>query len=195
VQNVFYVAGGTASPTATNALNNFWALDLNAQTPQWRQLESWPGPGRMLAVAGADEESFYLFSGVGLTGDAKGNSVRHYLKDAYRFTPGRGWKQIADLPRAAVAAPSPAMHHESQLFIVSGDDGELVNFEPKSAHPGFPKTIIAYDARTDQWATAAQSPISRATVPVVSWGSMFVIPNGEARPGYRTPEVWGMTLP
>lgn len=195
VQNVFYIAGGTAAPTATNALNIFWALDLEEQTPRWRQLESWPGPARMLAVAGADDASFYLFSGVTLTGDASGNPVRRYLRDAYRFTPGKGWRQLADLPRAAVAAPSPAIHYKSQLLIVSGDDGELVNFEPKSAHPGFPKTILGYDLKANRWAVAAPSRLSRATVPVVPWQGMFVIPNGEARPGYRTPEVWGMRLP
>jgi len=195
VKNVFYIAGGTAAPTATNALNIFLALDLNEPTPQWRHLDPWPGPGRMLAVAGADDKSFYLFSGVSLSGDTKGNPVRHYLKDAYRYTPGLGWKQLADLPRAAVAAPSPAILHENQLLIVSGDDGELVNFEPKSAHPGFPKTILAYDVLANRWTNDLSSPISRATVPVTFWENMFVIPNGEARPGYRTPEVWGTKAP
>jgi N-acetylneuraminate epimerase len=195
LQNTVYIAGGIATPNATNALSIFWSLDLGAQNPQWRQLESWPGPARMLAVAGADKKSFYLFSGARLTSDASGLPIRSYLKDAYRFTPGEGWKQLADLPRAAVAAPSPAIACENQLLIVSGDDGQLVNFEPKSAHPGFPKNILAYDPLANQWTEIGPSPLSRTTVPVVSWEKMFVIPNGEARPGYRTPEVWGLKWP
>lgn len=192
VGNIFYLAGGIETPDATNALKNFWSLDLGLAHPKWRELEPWPGPARMLAEAGACEGDFYLISGVELSGDAKGRPVRRYLKDAYRFTPGRGWRQIADLPRAAVAAPSPAINFQNILLVVSGDDGKLVNFEPKSAHPGFPKNVLGYDPRADKWMDLGDSPLSRATAPVVSWQNLSVIPNGEARPGYRTPEVWGL---
>ena len=129
-----------------------------------------------------------------MTGDAAGKPVRRYLKDAYCFTPGKGWKRIADLPRATVAAPSPATEYRKQLLVVSGDDGGLVNFEPKSKHPGFPKSVLSYDPFADKWSSLGDSPLSRATAPVVSWQKMSVIPNGEARPGYRTPEVWGLDL-
>jgi N-acetylneuraminic acid mutarotase len=194
VGNTIYLAGGTEKPDATNALKNFWALDLNETKAKWRELDPWPGPARMLAVAGENESAFYLFSGVELTGDAMGKPVRRYLNDAYSFTPGKGWQRTADLPRAAVAAPSPAIPREGKLLIVSGDDGELANFEPKSAHPGFPKDVLAYDARADKWTRLGNSPLSRATAPVVEWGGLAVIPNGEARPGRRTPDVWGLQL-
>lgn len=194
VGNIFYLAGGTEKPDATNALNTFWSLDLAAAHPKWRELEPWPGPARMLAVAGGYRSDFYLFSGVELSGDAAGKAVRKYLKDAYRYQPGHGWKQIADLPRPAVAAPSPAITMNQQLLIVSGDDGELVNFEPKSQHPGFPQNVIAYDPKADEWNDLGAAPLSRATAPVVNWQNLAVIPNGEARPGYRTPEVWGLEL-
>lgn len=189
-----YIAGGTESPNATTSLHNFWSLDLNAVRPLWQELEPWPGPPRMFAVAGAAKGSFFLFSGVQLSGDAAGNPVRHYLKDAYRFTPGKGWQRIADLPRAAVAAASPAINRKRQLLVVSGDDGTLVSFEPKTAHPGFPKDVLAYDLRTDNWSRLASAPFSRATVPQTEWQGTAVISNGEARPGYRTPEVWGLKL-
>lgn len=194
VGKTFYVAGGIERPDSTNALKTFWALDLGEKNPQWRELEPWPGPARMLAVAGARKDSFYLFSGVDLTGDAAGKPVRHYLKDAYRFTASKGWKRIADLPRAAVAAPSPASLRDGKLHIVSGDDGELVNFEPKSKHPGFPKDVLAYDVKADAWERIEDTTISRATAPTVEWNGMAVILNGEAKPGVRTPEVWGLKL-
>jgi len=210
-----YLAGGTEKPDATNALRVFWALDLSELRPRWRELEPWPGPARMLAVAGGgaasrlspagiDEsetgatpvmrgkDAFFLFSGVDLSGDANGRPVRRYLKDAYRFAPGKGWNRIADLPRAVVAAPSPAVEHHGRLLVFSGDDGELVNFEPKSAHPGFPKSVLAYDPRANKWTSLAESPLSRATAPVVKWQDMAVIPSGEARPGVRSPEVWAV---
>lgn len=190
VGRTLYLAGGTDKPDATNALRNFWMLDLAAKNSDWRELEPWPGPARMLAVAGSAQGSFFLFSGVELNGDAAGKPVRRYLTDAYRFTPGQGWKRLADLPRAAVAAPSPAIARGERLLVVSGDDGRLVNFEPKSAHPGFPKDVLAYEPRTDKWQSLGASPLSRATVPVVEWRGLAVIPNGEARPGIRSPQVW-----
>jgi N-acetylneuraminate epimerase len=194
VGNTIYLAGGTEKPDATNTLKTFWALNLDEPKPQWQELEPWPGPSRMLAVAGTAGADFYLFSGVELSGDANGNPVRHYLKDTYRFSPGQGWKRLADLPHATVAAPSPAISRDGKLLIVSGDDGALVNFEPKSAHPGFPKEVLAYDPETDGWTRQGNAPLSRATVPVVAWNGWAVIPNGEARPGRRTPEVWGLEL-
>lgn len=194
VGKTIYLAGGIEKPDATNALKTFWSLDLGAAKPQWRELEPWPGPARMLSVAGAGDHSFFLFSGVELSGDAQGKPVRRYLNDAYRFTPRKGWRRLADLPRATVAAPSPAVSRNGQLLTVSGDDGALVNFEPKSVHPGFPMDVLAYDPVTDQWTRLGDSPISRATAPVVEWQGLAVIPNGEAKPGRRTPEVWGLKL-
>ena len=38
------------------------------------------------------------------------------------------------------------------------------------------------------------SPLSRATAPVVEWQGRAVIPNGETRPGVRSPEVWALDL-
>ena len=194
LHHTLYIAGGTGSPDATNALRNFWSLNLAETNPQWRELEPWPGPARMLAVAGADGNAFYLFSGVELRGDANGKPVRHYLKDAFRFAPDQGWRQVADLPRATVAAPSPAILRDGKLLVVSGDDGGLVNFEPKSAHPGFPRDVLAYNPPADKWTRLEASPLSRATVPVVEWNGMAVIPNGEVKPARRTPEVWGLKL-
>lgn len=190
LSNTVYLAGGIQRPDAPSTLKTFWSLDLTAKKMKWRALEPWPGPARMLAVAGTCDGDFFLFGGADLESDATGKPVRRYLKDAYRYSPGKGWKKISDLPRAATAAPSPAIQHGDKLLIVSGDDGTQVNFEPKSAHPGFPKDILAYEPATDTWSNLGPSPLSRATVPAVEWRGDSVIPNGEEKPGRRTPEVW-----
>ncbi len=161
---------------------------------QWQQLEPWPGPARMLAVAGAHDEAFYLFSGAELQPGAKGQPVRRYLTDAYRFSPGQGWRRLADLPRAATAAPSPAIPWHGKLLVVSGDDGAFLDFEPKSKHPGFPKDMLVYDPAADRWSRLGESPLSRATAPVVQCHNHAVILNGETRPGQRTPQVWALSL-
>jgi N-acetylneuraminic acid mutarotase len=199
VGRTIYLAGGIETPTATAAMHTFWALDLDAPEPIWQELEPWPGPARMLSVAGAHDGSFYLFSGAALTADADGKPVREYLRDAYRFTPGQGWKRLADLPRATVAAPSPApvvtATGAPALLVVSGDDGLNVNFQPMEKHPGFPRGSLLYDPAHDTWTTLAFPEISRATAPTVLWQKGIVIPNGEVRPRVRTPEVLGLQFP
>lgn len=194
VGRTIYVAGGIETPTATTALHEFWALDLDAQEPIWREMDPWPGPERMLAVAGALDGAFYLFSGAKLSADADGKPVREYLRDAYRFTPVEGWKRLADLPRATVAAPSPALPSGTKLLVLTGDDGLNVTFQPVQKHPGFPRNALSYDSSTDAWTVLDGVPISRATAPTVLWRDRAVIPNGEVRPRVRTPEVWSLRL-
>ena len=190
-----YVAGGIEKPDATEAMKMFWKLDLASAAPRWEELEPWPGPERMLAAAGVIGDSFCIFSGAKLKAGVDGKAVREFLRDAYRFSPGVGWKRLADMPRAAVAAPTPAIAKgDSRLLIVSGDDGTKVDFQPVREHPGFPRDVLAYDAARDVWSVAGEVPFSRATVPVVRWLGREVIPNGEVRPRVRTPEVWALRV-
>jgi len=191
--NTIYVAGGIESPTATNALKTFWSLDLAAAKPQWRELEPWPGPARMLAVAAVQDKAFFLVSGAELSGDAHGKPVRRFLTDAYRYQPGHGWQRVADLPRAAVAAPTPAPAlGQSTFLVLGGDDGSLVNFQPLDQHPGFPKTILAYNTITDTWKPLGEMPAAHVTTTLARWNGGWVMPSGEVRPGVRSPAVWSM---
>jgi N-acetylneuraminic acid mutarotase len=150
----------------------------------------------MLAVAAASKDAFFLFSGCDLSPrDQGGGVVRKYHSDAYRFIAGRGWTRLADLPRAAVAAASPAPSFgESRLLLLSGDDGAHVEFSPVEKHPGLPKDILAYNLSTDQWESAGTLPLSRVTVPAVAWKGRTVIPSGEVRPRDRTPQVWTLEM-
>ena len=147
----------------------------------------------MLAVAAVQDQSFFLVSGVELSGDAEGKAVRRYLRDAYRYQPGRGWKRLADLPRAAVAAPTPApLLGDSAFLVLGGDDGTLVDFSPPEQHPGFPKTILAYQADTDTWQPFGEMPIAHVTTAITRWNGSFIMPSGEVRPGARSPRVWAL---
>lgn len=192
-----YVAGGLEKPDATTALHTFWALDPEAGEPAWTELEPWPGPERMLGVAAAHEGSFYLFSGARLQAGANGKAVREYLRDAWRFTPGRkpAWERLTDLPRPAVAAPSPAPLIDSRLAILSGDDGANVHFSPVRDHPGFPRDVLLFDPSSGTWTLRESLALSRATVPTVIWKGALVVPNGEVRPRVRTPGVFRFQPP
>ena len=147
-----YLVGGTSTPQDTTASKSLFSLDLGLMGSTWKELAPLPGPGRILPVAASRGGSLYIFSGAGLAPDAQGNPVRTYLNDAWRYHPERGWEALATMPRAAVAAPSPApASGASQLLIIGGDDGTLSNFEPKSEHPGFTREILAYDTLTNTW--------------------------------------------
>lgn len=188
-----YIAGGIASPDSTNSLNTFFSMNLADKAPRWRRLESIPGLGRIFAAAGAHNGSFYLFGGAALKAGPDGKPVREWLRDAYRYTPGRSWKRVADLPRVAVAAPSPAPVVDGKLLILGGDDGAQLN-TPPTEHKGFLRDVLAYDPITDKWERLDDTPFSFVTTTAVPWRNRTVIPGGEIRPGVRSPEVWALKL-
>jgi len=189
--SVVYLAGGADNPLLTSALRTFWALDLADPDPRWRELEPWPGPGRILATAGVQAGAFYLFSGADIEVDAAGTPARRYLSDAYRFVPGKGWQTVAAPPHPIVAAPSPAPAvGQSHLLLLSGDDGTKIGFTPPAEHPGFPSSILAYHTITDTWVELGRTPAPHVTTATARWQGRWVIPSGEVRPGVRSPEVW-----
>jgi solute:Na+ symporter, SSS family len=191
VGSTVYVAGGDAAPGVTQAAHRFFSLDLSAPTPSWRELAPWPGDGRTLAIAAAQDGAFFLIGGVSLSADEQGNPRRTYRRDAWRYRPGSGWTRIADLPRSLAASPSPAPAiGPSHLFVLGGDDGSKVGWQPPATHPGFAPPVFAYHTITDTWTETAQTPAPRATAPAVRWGNRIVVPSGEVRPGVRSPDVW-----
>ncbi|MBI5385249.1 MAG: galactose oxidase [Verrucomicrobia bacterium] len=187
------VCGGSDQPGERAALNRLFALDLLAATPTWKELDPCPGQPRILPVAAALDGAFYLVGGAALE-NTNGQISRVYLRDAWRYEPGRAWRRVADLPKPSVAAPSPAPVFGSRFFIVGGDDGSLVGFKPVERHPGFPKTLLVYDTLKNEWSQTGEVPAPRATLPAVWWRDRFVLPSGEVRPGVRSPEVWTFRL-
>ena len=193
VGRVLYVAGGLDRPDATKAQNAFFALDLDRQAAGWRELPPWPGPERVLATAGAHDGAFFLFSGARLIPDGPGKTSREWLRDAYRYTSTTGWKRVADLPRVAVAAPSPAPAVAGRLLVLGGDDGAQVALAP-TAHQGFPRDTLAYRPADDTWGHAGDVPFSLVTTTLTIWRGQVVVPGGEARPGVRSPRVWSAMI-
>lgn len=187
LNNIIYVLGGTVDHVSKEAESNFWSLDLNNPNSNWKELDAWPGPSRMLAVAGTQGNAIYLFSCAHLK-----DGVREYLKDAYKYSLNDGWKKIASLPSSIVAAPSPAFtDSHDNLIVFGGDDGSLAKIDPqKEKHPGFSKAILSYDSNKDAWSKiGVQSGYAAVTTPLVLWRGKIVIPGGEIMPAIRTPSV------
>jgi N-acetylneuraminate epimerase len=190
LDGTLYLAGGIERPDATAALAVLWSLDLADPATGWRELSPCPGPARILAVMGSHDGVLHLFSGAALKPGPDGKPEREWLKDAWQFRPGQGWRRLADLPRVAVAAPGPVPVVEERLWVIGGDDGTHAAFEPKDRHPGFPRDVLAYDPGTNTWTQVGKVPFSLVTTALVEWRNRLVIPGGEARPGKRSPQVW-----
>lgn len=199
--NIIYIMGGITAPDSKEAAHHFWSLDLSARKKEWKMLDTWPGAGRMLSVAGTYAGKVYLFSGVELI-----NGQRKYLTDAFEYTPLKGWKKIADLPSSVAAAPTPAFANGEQLLIFGGDDGLAAPQASalKEKHPGFSDQIVSYDPKLSIWRKsgkirtvkredAAVHPNQSIWAPVTTtltiWQGKVILPGGEVRPATRTPNV------
>lgn len=191
-----HVVGGVREPGAIRAENMHLMLDLAQPERAWKQ-GSFPGDARILAVSAVRDNALFVMSGASLSAGPDGKAVRSYLRDAWRYQAGAGWQRVADLPRPAVAAPSPApASGASHFLVIGGDDGSRVGFQPPSAHPGFPRSVLAYDTLTRTWAEHGALPVEWAapvTATTVNWDGKVVIPSGEIRPATRTPKVLCLT--
>jgi N-acetylneuraminate epimerase len=191
--NKIFVAGGITTPASTTTENAFLCFDLKKKNAGWQRLPTWPGPSRMFGVAASDGKSFFLFSGGELE-----NGSRVYLRDAYAFNQKDGWKQLADLPHATVAAPSLAFFDNAQAFyIFGGDTGKDAKQAAvlREKHPGFSNAILKYNIVQNKWTVAGEiNGIPPVTTSLVSWKNKIILPGGEIRPGTRTSQVLAAEL-
>lgn len=188
----------------------FWSLDLASSDANrsWKQLESLPGPPRILSAAGTMDGSVFIFGGAQVLVSPQDSSVqRKYLKDCWRYKPGKGWEAIATLPCALAASPTPAYNAgQSHLLLFGGDDGSNASkvAELKDAHPGFRNGILAYNTITNSWSVMDHMPVKKnvdsivnphgsvyapVTTPLVIWNRQLVFAGGEARPAVRSNKV------
>lgn len=193
IGRVVFVAGGLEKPDAVEALRTFWTLDLDHLDRGWQSLPPWPGEGRLLATAGTLDGRVYLVGGAALKPDLDGKAQRVWLRDAWRYTPGQGWEALADLPGAAVAAPTPMPLHAGRLLLLGGDDGAQIHLPPEQ-HQGFSKVILAYDPASHAWLPGGTLPLGLVTTPSVVWRDHLILPGGEKKPGFRSTEVWALPI-
>ncbi len=192
--NRVLICGGSHDPRERSASNRLFALDLSHPSSTWEELEPCPGAPRILPVAAVQAGSFYVAGGCAL-GLSEGRTVRLYLRDTWRYSPGSGWKRVADLPHSIAAAPSPAPAiGQSHFLLLGGDDGSGIEVGSLDRHAGFSREILAYHIITDTWMSLGNSPAPRVAAPVVEWKGLSVIPGGELRPGPPSREVWALTV-
>lgn len=190
-----HVLGGIDSPNATSASNKHWQLDLDALDKGWQAQPELPAPGRILATTATIDGAFYVMGGCSLHADATGKPARSYLRDAWKFSNG-AWQRLADMPRAAVAAASPAPTAGTACFVVSGDDGAQAGLASPAEHKGFTKEVLKYDASSNTWSTVGELTVpAPVTLAIAPWQDGFIFFNGEVRPGVRTTQVFSFQPP
>lgn len=190
-----YVVGGQQSPQSISAERGLYSLDLKDPEAAWRDEPPLPGPGRILPSVAATEGALFVAGGADHHPDANGNAARIYLRDAWQFTPGAGWRVLPDLPAAACAAP--AFGSNGEFFVLGGSDGVLAprENELRDAHPGFSRSVYGYSAGRGSWRVAAQLPFSLVTITPAVWNNLLVLPGGEDRPAHRSAQVYATALP
>jgi len=186
-----YLASGYAAGTPRRCFPGFWRLDLNDLESGWQSLPVWSGPPRAQGVMAAWGGDVFLFSGLELVISHEGTSSANYLTDAYRYRPTNGWTRLPDLPRSAIAAPTPApvAAASGHIFVLGGVDGRLVGKQPRDVR--VPKDIVVFDASADTWLRWDEDwPAPVVTTPAVRLGDAWIFVSGEIMSGVRSPEVW-----
>lgn len=195
VGRVVHVCGGIEKPDASTASAEHWTLDLDQPAKGWMKLKPLPADGRILATSAGLDGAFVIAGGCSLAPDASGKPQRTYLREAWKFTQDQ-WTRLADLPRAAVAAASPAPVRNGSLFVVSGDDGLQAGLPSPADHRGFSREVLRLDVAANQWTKAGElAGPAPVTLPAVPWRDGFILFNGEVKPGVRTPAVSIFTPP
>ena len=188
-----HLYGGLEKPDSASASSSHWMLDLDLPGQGWKAVPPLPGAGRILATSAGVGDAFIVIGGCSLAPDASGKPVRTYLREAWKYAGGK-WHRLADPPRAATAAASPAPVRGDALFVISGDDGTA--HPVPAAHPGFTREILRYDLSDNAWSVAGKLEVpAPVTLPAVPWKDGYILFNGEVRPGVRTPQVILFTPP
>ncbi len=195
VGNTVYVAGGQVTPTSTAALHNFWSLSLSQTQAVWSSLPAWPGPARIFPVMAASGSSIYLVSGADLTGTLGPPLGRKFLTDAYCYTPGHGWRALANPPQPTAGGLGAVM--KGKLLLLGGNDGSLAakEYEIRDRHPGFSKMVLQYDPETGHWSSTGEMPYALVTTGLATWENELVVAGGEDRPSHRSARVMASPIP
>jgi len=188
-----HLCGGISSASSTSASNQHWILDLDAIESGWTKAPPLPAAGRILATAAAVESQFVIAGGCSLAPDSAGKATRTYLTDAWKFADGK-WSRLAEMPRASVAAASPAPVMGDSFFMVSGDDGKQAGLPSPSLHKGFTSEVLCLNLLKNEWTPVGNLGVPPpVTLPTAPWQQGSIFFNGEVKPGVRTPQVFLFT--
>lgn len=218
VNNKVYIAGGISTDKSAGNYFLCLDLDQDISNWKWEKLQSWSGKPRAFSVAATQsngiDNCFYLFSGRKVI-SGKDPEI---LYDAHFYNPKtKAWKIISDGSNkdfpimAGTAFPVGA----STIVFPSGANGEFLKKELhfknqiskcqniikqgslKQAllnhlkfHRGFGNKVYTFNTLTNEFALLDSLPTTgQVTTNAIKWNNGIIIPNGEIKPGVRTPKI------
>jgi solute:Na+ symporter, SSS family len=199
VDGFIYIAGGISENGGASG-NHFFRMQISGNAPsgwQWEALPPWDGPPRAFAVgigqSNGAHNCFYLFSGRTVE---PGKEIK-ILFDAHVYDPiFKTWTVISEGQQEEfpVMAGTVFAVGAATIIFPSGAGGKIIT-QDLNHHPGFGNKLIAFNTITKETYVAGQLPSTgQVTTTAVKWGSDYLIPTGEIRPGVRTPEIVKITV-
>lgn len=211
--SIIYVAGGENAEFVSDRL---WVLDLDNLQKGWQEGPMLPYPvtfATLSAHPAPTAPKLYLVGGR----KRNANQPSDLYAGVWQLDlehPDAQWKATTPLP-AGLSAHS-SFTTAKHLVVLSGDRGETfsrveaINIQLKTTsdtqqqknlnerkhallvqHPGFSRVVLALDFNTDIWRMwnplPAEPPV---TTHAVIYKRFIILPNGEIKPGVRTPRIW-----
>ena len=218
IGHMVYVAGGETEEGPSPAL---MSLNLNDTSGGWTGLPDMPLAVKdFMFVTQTNGEVPALYA-IGGRIRERGEPLTRFVSGVFRYRPAAGmWEErggiiLPDKGQVNIAAAAAAPSGASHIIIIGGDTGEVFNLVEKAIndieegkteaagirdslwknHPGFNRSVLAYNTITDVWFRAGewegQAP---AVTSAVWWDGRLFIPGGETAPGIRTPSITSLTV-
>lgn len=189
--------------------DKFFALDLKAAKPEWKEIAAFPGGDRNQPVVSTVDGKLYVFGG--LQKNEKGEL--HLVNDAYSYNPqDNSWTKLPTRSPLGLVGATPAAYGD-KVYIIGGSNLSIFNgvfqdlvaagddkakkdavlnpyFDQRPQDYFFNTTLFSYQPSTNKWRNEGVLGFSgRAGAAVVVKDSEITVINGEIKPGLRTAEA------
>ncbi|MFV0269044.1 MAG: hypothetical protein ACK5HT_18110 [Draconibacterium sp.] len=216
IGSLVYVAGG--SGTEGN-LSSFYSADVSKDMPEWEKLPDLPRPVSNAVVVSqwdGNEDCIYVVGGRSKDAELSTffSSVWKYSPSKKSWE-SAGEISNAQKEPVTLAAGTGVAVGKNHILLFGGDNGQLYNKteefinaataagtpEEKEAvnkqkikhlegHPGFSRQVFWYNTLTGECEEEGELSFpAQVTTLAVKFNNRIYIPNGEIRPGVRTPKV------
>ncbi|MFV0344741.1 MAG: hypothetical protein ACK5IQ_00595 [Bacteroidales bacterium] len=216
ISNRIYVFGGVGE---TGAVSTLYSTDISYDTLKWEKHADFPyAISHSVIVSQWDGKEYclYVLGGRSKAGTQTDffSAVWKYSPSNDKWS-NVGNICSTNGKQVKLAAGPGAAVGKKQIFVFGGDDGILFNkiedfinqisleSDPKkkqaiieaknlhlSGYSGFRRDIFVFNTLTNKCSVVAQLPMpSQVTTTVIPHGNKYIIPNGEIRPGTRTPSI------
>ncbi len=221
IDSKIYIVGGTG---VNGALSSFYCSDTTSDSLYWTRLPELPVPLSHAVVVNqwdGNEYCIYVLGGRNKTGELTEffSAVWKYSPAKNKWTKCGEITRRKNEPFSLAAGTGVAAGKNS-ILLFGGDHGKLFNktenfinriskennAERKSelvkqknlhleSHPGFDGVILHYNTLTNVCKPIGTLPHeAQVTTTAVKNNTMIFIPNGEVKPGTRTPKITCLTF-